>query len=221
MIERRYVQACELRAEPDGGLLVGYASVFDQESVELGSFTEIVKPGAFRKTIQEADVRALWNHDANFVLGRTKSGTLELAEDKRGLLSKITPPDTQWARDLRVSIERGDVNQMSFGFRTIRDRWHQDEGGKSLRELLEVELLDVSPVTFPAYPQTAVEARSVIAALASRNDVPAEIRRRVLGEAIAHLQTALDALRAEPNESDRAGVPLDLLRLQLDGLERL
>jgi len=152
----------EMRVSKDEGRKIsGYASVFNQWSDDLGGFREIVRPGAFKKTIKEADVRALFNHDPNYVLGRNKAGTLQLEEDDKGLKIDIDPPDTQWARDLSTSIERGDIDQMSFGFRTVKDKWSGSEEGKTDRELLEVELFDVSPVTYPAYPTTTVSIRSV------------------------------------------------------------
>jgi len=156
------LEGIEVRAAEEGRSrkLVGYAAVFDQISEDLGGFREVIRRGAFRKTLQEADVRALWNHDENFVLGRTKSGTLRLEEDERGLKIEIDPPDTQWARDLLVSIERGDVDQMSFAFVPVKDNWTEGRDGKPLRELLEVRLFDVSPVTWPAYPQTSIQVRS-------------------------------------------------------------
>ena len=93
------------------------------------------------------------------MLGRNKAGTLELAEDEKGLLVKITPPDTQWAKDLLVSIGRGDITQMSFGFIVLDDIW-QESDGMDIRELIKVKLFDVSPVTFPAYTQTECNIRS-------------------------------------------------------------
>jgi len=152
----------QFRIDPENKKIIGYASVFNQWSEDLGYFKEKVKRGAFKKTIQEADVRALFNHDPNFVLGRNKSGTLELEEDKKGLKIEIDPPDTQWARDLLVSMERGDINQMSFGFKTIKDKWDESDPKEITRELLEVELFDVSPVTYPAYPQTSAQVRSKV-----------------------------------------------------------
>ena len=154
----------ELRVEGDDSpKIVGHAAVFGKWSEDLGGFREKIAPGAFSKTIQEGDVRALFNHDSNYVLGRNKAGTLSLEEDKKGLKVNIDPPDTQWARDLTTSISRGDITQMSFAFRTIKDMWTEPKKGQTVsqRELLEVELFDVSPVTFPAYPQTDVGVRSV------------------------------------------------------------
>jgi len=128
--------------------------------VDLGWFIETVKPGAFSRSIQEQDdVRALWNHDANHVLGRTKANTLSLAEDSVGLLVEVDPPDTQMARDLLTSIGRGDVTQMSFGFyaRAVTIR---REGELYYRDLTDCQLFDVSPVTFPAYEDTDIAVRS-------------------------------------------------------------
>ncbi|HEC61774.1 MAG TPA: HK97 family phage prohead protease [bacterium] len=164
-IERRYFTLPEIRAirgegdDPDH--LEGHAAVFDQLSEDLGGFREKIEKGAFKKTIRKSDVRALLNHDSNFVLGRTKAKTLKLKEDDVGLFTRIDPPDTQWARDLMESIERGDISQMSFGFRTITDHW-EIVNKENIRTLKEVELFDVSPVTFPAYPQTDIQARSLL-----------------------------------------------------------
>lgn len=157
-LERRYYTS-ELRADESGDI-EGYAAVFNELSVDLGGFREYIRPGAFSEAIREDDVRALWNHDSNYVLGRNKAGTLELSEDERGLKIKVTPPDAQWARDLRESIRRGDVDQMSFAFQTVEDRWERDSG-ENRRELIEVRLYDVSPVTYPAYEGTSVSARAL------------------------------------------------------------
>jgi len=163
MLERRTFQLEEIRAVEDGKTLriSGHAAVFNKKSEVIFGFREIVLPGAFKKTIDEADIRALWNHDPNFVLGRNKAGTLRLKEDDRGLKTDIDLPDTQFARDLYHSIKRGDVDQMSFGFRTVTDKW-KTENSEAVRELVEVELFDVSPVTFPAYPQTDINARAEV-----------------------------------------------------------
>lgn len=168
--EERRIVVGELRAiASDGGgqKIAGHAAKFDQLSEDLGGFRERIAPGAFAKTIQSADVRALWNHDANIVLGRNKSGTLRLSEDSAGLYYECDAPDTQLVRDMVLApIARGDVNQCSFGFFTISDKWAKVDG-EWVRTLLEVELFDVSPVTYPAYPQTDVAVRSLQAAQAA------------------------------------------------------
>jgi hypothetical protein len=162
-IERRNFPVEELRAiTDDKGLrhIVGYAAVFNSLSEDLGYFREKIDPGAFSKTINSDDIRALKNHNSDYVLGRNKSKTLTLSEDQRGLKIDAMPPDTQWARDLMVSIERGDINQMSFGFTTVADRW-ETVAEEEIRTLMEVKLYDVSPVTFPAYSETEIALRSL------------------------------------------------------------
>ena len=160
-IERRYVNM-ELRAADDGRVLEGYAAVFNSKSQDLGGFREFIRPGAFADAIKDSDVRALWNHDSNYPLGRTKNGTLELEEDDTGLLTRTHLPETGYADDLLVSVRRGDVDQMSFAFSVIEDAWERKEtGDEHIRELIKVELFDISPVTYPAYEDTSVSARAL------------------------------------------------------------
>src|SRR4030042_336577 len=144
--------------------LVGYASVFNQEVEIFGLWREKVSPGAFKKTIKESDIRALWNHNTDLVLGRNKSGTLSLAEDDHGLNVEIVPPDTQAGRDALTSIKRGDVSQMSIAFQIIKQEWFTPEDKKvlSLRTIHEMKLYEVSPVTFPAFEKTTISARSAL-----------------------------------------------------------
>jgi uncharacterized protein len=169
-LERR-MYAAEFRATKEDGKptkLTGYAAMFNQPSQDLGGFTEIIKPGAFTRTLKEgADVRGLFNHNPDLILGRTtdggKSGTLTLSEDDKGLRFEIDMPDTQVARDLMTLVARGDVSQCSFGFCVREQNWNsKDEDGETvqLREILDCDLFDVSAVTYPAYTQTSVEARS-------------------------------------------------------------
>ena len=207
--ERRYYTTdFEVRDRGAELRIAGHAAVFDQLSQNLGGFVERIAPGAFRKTLREADVRALFNHDPSLILGRTTAGTLRLSEDRAGLVYEVVLPDTQTGRDLRVSIERGDITQSSFGFRAIADRWDRDEDGTPLRTLTEVSLHngDVSPVTFPAYLGTDVVARAVHQ-LARTTGVPAD----ELAAALRHGRLPTDP-------------PAPLLaaaRARLDLLERL
>jgi len=158
-IEQRFVSKTEFRISDDGKKIVGYAAKFNDLSPEYYGFREFIAPGAFAKTIKEADIRALFNHNPDFVLGRKKNGTLELKEDKTGLWYEITPPDTQQGRDVFALIKRGDVNQSSFGFQVIKQSWEEKDDGV-IRGLLEVKLFDISPVTFPWYPSTEAGIRS-------------------------------------------------------------
>jgi HK97 family phage prohead protease len=164
-IERRTftIKNVEARQAEDGTMrLSGYAAVFNNDSVPL-PFIERIAPGAFRKTLTETpDVRLLINHEG-LPLARTKNGTLRLKEDEAGLYMDADLPDTQAARDLYTLVERGDVDQMSFAFRVIRQRWNE---GRTERTLTELSLADgdVSVVTYPAYPTTTVEAREQLKA---------------------------------------------------------
>jgi len=162
--EVRTVQVPEFRVlkaeNGEAARLTGHAAVFNQVA-SGGWFNEKIAPGAFADSLKSDDVRALWNHNPDMVLGRNKAGTLKLYEDEKGLVSEITPPDTQFARDLLVSIERGDITQMSFAFQTITEAWEKgDEGQPDLRTLVKVKLYDVSPVTYPFYDGTDVAVRS-------------------------------------------------------------
>jgi HK97 family phage prohead protease len=149
----------EARAEGEARKIVGYAAVFNSDANIGDYFIERIAPGAFAKAIGRDDVRCLFNHSDNLVLGRSTSGTLRLAEDDRGLRYECDPPETNWARDLLELISRGDVNQSSFAFRATREEW-DETGALPIRTLLELELYDVSPVTYPAYQDTEVGVRA-------------------------------------------------------------
>jgi HK97 family phage prohead protease len=163
--ELRMLPLKEIRInESDGGTCIeGHAAVFDSWSETLGGifpFKEKVRKGAFAESIGRDDIRALFNHDPNYVLGRNRAGTLELVEDDVGLRVRITPPDTSWAKDITTSIRRGDISQMSIGFVVEDDEWSSSDGIDT-RELKKVRLFDVSPVTFPAYTATDVGVRAM------------------------------------------------------------
>lgn len=149
------------------GTIAGYAAVFNSPADGKFGFTETVLPGAFSRSLREGDdVRALVDHDASRIIGRSAAGTLRVREDAKGLAVEIDLPDTSVGRDLAVSLRRGDVSQMSIGFRTREDRWTHRDDGTELRELIDVELFDVSAVTFPFYPDTSIAMRSLAAARA-------------------------------------------------------
>lgn len=164
-MEKRFFEVRTKETEDGKRTLTGYAAVFNSPSEDLGGFVEYIRQGAFGAAIPKSDVRALYNHNSDILpLGRTPE-TLRLTEDERGLLVEIDLPDTQFAKDLAVSIDRGDINQMSFGFSVLPDgeEWKQDESsGAVVRTLTNIsELFDVSPVVYPAYPDTAVAVRSM------------------------------------------------------------
>lgn len=165
-IERRFEGGIALQAEGDVRQWRGHASLFNDPYEVAGLYVEVFKPGAFANAVA-GDVRALFNHDESQVLGRTKSGTLRLSEDARGLAVVIDPPASQLGHDVGHAIERGDVDQMSIGFIARRQTWIEPAGdGLPRRELLEVELIDVSVVTFPANANTDIALRSLTASRA-------------------------------------------------------
>ncbi len=151
-------------------------------------------PGAFDRAIREDDVRGLFNHSPDMVLGRTKAKTMRLSVDAMGLAYEIDAPDTQVGRDLVESLRRGDIDGSSFSFTTTDEEWRK-EGGVQVRLLKGVALYDVGPVTFPAYEATSAAARSDLEARAAR------------------------AFAAVP-PTPPAGVPTDNLRRLLDLQER-
>jgi uncharacterized protein len=173
-----------LREEGSLPKLRGHAALFNVE-VDFGYFREMVAPGAFKNSIESGDdVRALFNHDPNLILGRNKAGTLRLSEDEKGLLSEIDPPDTQLGRDIVVSIERGDISQMSFGFYITSEEVVRREGESTLYIIKEARLFDVSPVTYPAYESTDVEVQRHVRERLSESEAQAraefEFRKRNL-----------------------------------------
>lgn len=143
-------------------VMEGYAAVFNSLSQDLGGFKEKIALGAFAAELaSEPDVRALFNHDESLILGRTKSKTLTLNEDETGLFWSCVLPGTTVARDLAESVERGDVDQCSFGFICLEDEWELMADGTPLRTVKTAALFDVSAVTYPAYEATTVGLRSV------------------------------------------------------------
>lgn len=185
-IERRAIAEIRVETRADGQeVIVGHAAVFNKLSLDLGGFREKIERGAFAKTLKDGDdVRALVNHDSSLIIGRRSIKTLELVEDKTGLAVEIVPPDTQTGRDTLELIRTGHLDGMSFGFRTRGDKW-ETVNSEEIRTLTDVELLDVGPVTFPAYPDTSVAVR------------------------------CLEARRSEADAADRAATDLRRRKLQL------
>jgi HK97 family phage prohead protease len=231
-LERRVLAlADDLEVRADGEAkrqrIIGHAAVFDRWTTlyegESLVWREIVRPGAFREAITaRQDVASLFNHDSNYVLGRTTSGTLVLTEDATGLLTDTDPPDTQTIRDLVLSpIARRDITQMSFAFQvrraeetttvgkegvTVMDnggeritRWFEGNQQHEDRELLSVDLFDISPVTYPAYKDTDVALRRLGATYES------VICQRVLAEKVLRKSSRLVLMRMGLRLADARG----------------
>lgn len=156
----------DMSVDGEGRTVTGYAALFNSPSEQMWNFREQIAAGAFDAT-DMSDVRALFNHDPNMLLARTSSGTLSLEVDSRGLKYSFELPDTQAGRDLGELLRRGDVSQSSFGFTIAEDEWQEKrndagEVEETTRVIKKVSrLYDVSPVTYPAYPDTSVALRSL------------------------------------------------------------
>jgi HK97 family phage prohead protease len=217
----------ELREAGDGMSFTGYAAVFNSPSEPL-PFTETIAPGAFSRSLNARNnVRMLLNHNPEKVLASTRGKTLSLSEDGKGLVAQADLPPTSVGRDLSILMQRGDVDSMSFGFTVPRggDTWSEDG---SRRELREVRLIEVSVVTFPAYPQTSASVR-MTDVLADRTGEDANALNAALSvlesggsltaDQAGLLSAVVAKLAPEPEpepESVPAGPSLDVLRAQLD-----
>lgn len=159
--------------------IIGHPVVYNRWSEDLGGFREKVMPGALTKTLLESDIRVLFNHDPNVVLGRNKSGTATFSDQSQSLRMECTPPDTQTVRDLVLApMQRGDIDQMSFAFRVAGPAFIRQSARDTIpagtgevwsadyteRELHQLQMFDASVVTFPAYVQTDAQVRSVLGA---------------------------------------------------------
>lgn len=166
MTAKKEIRSCtsgQLKVETreDGKATIsGYAAVFNSDSVDFGFFREVIRPGAFERTLKEdGDVRAFLDHDSGRIVGRTKAGNLSLREDDKGLKIELNPIDTEDGRKAIEWVRSGVVDGMSFGFFTVRDQWSTKDG-KSYRELIDVDLFEVSLVAFPAYTGTSAGIRA-------------------------------------------------------------
>ena len=180
-------------------VISGYAIVFDSDSLPLFEggkrFIEQVDKGALTKTISEnKSIRCLFNHDSDKVLGSTRSGTLKLMPDDKGLKIECTPPDTSWTRDCVESLRAGIMEGMSFGFQPIKETWEKPSkaGEFPKRMLKEIKLSEVSPVFQPAYPETSVNLRSYFEEHGKTDEQIKEIESLFVEE------------RAEPTDEEKA-----------------
>ncbi len=154
--EQRTIDVDVADLDARGRTIVGYAAVYGAESEDLGGFTERIAPGAFAPVLGNADVRCLLNHDPNSVLGRTRSGTLRLTDEQRGLRFECDLPDSPLGQNVREAVKRGDVDGASFRFAVGQDAWDGD-----VRTVTAIkELHDVTVATYGAYPAASVELRT-------------------------------------------------------------
>lgn len=142
-------------------IIRGYAAVFNKLSDVIWDFREKIAPGAFASSLKN-DIVALWSHDSNLVLGRSSNNTLTLSEDEKGLKFALDLDTDHWGEFAYRKVQRGDVKGVSFGFRVPKngDSWDMDANKQLIRTLNKIDLIEISPTAFPAYPQTSVSARS-------------------------------------------------------------
>ena len=157
----------ELRAADDGAqpTISGYGAVFDSPSLDLGGFREVIAPGAFARSLKArgTDIMSFFNHNPSMPLGSRRAGNLTVAEDDKGLRYEVTPPETTYAADLMTAMRAKLVRGSSFTFLTRKDEW-REEKGVQIRTLLEVDLIELGPVTNPAYPAASSQVRSMLEA---------------------------------------------------------
>ena len=200
----------ETREEGGQATVTGYAAVYHREDdpgteyrLWEGAVERISRSAFDRALAEKDDARALFNHDSNFVLGRAASGTLRLSSDDTGLRYDIDLPDTQAARDVAASIQRGDITGSSFAFEVEKASWEEREGGPDVRNIDSVRLFDVGPVTYPAYESSTTGMRSVEAGSAAQAEHKAwrdSLRRgdaKAKRAAAVIIQNSLDAASLE------------------------
>ncbi|MGG1443503.1 HK97 family phage prohead protease [Brevibacillus laterosporus] len=162
---RHILHPIEVRSDKENGQLSihGYVVKFNERSKLIyGEFYEKVAQGAFSRSLEENTVKALWNHRTDYVLGSTKTQTLRLIEDDIGLRFEVDLPNNTWGKDAYESIQRGDVDGVSFGFHVRKDAWTylKDEDVYE-RTLTDINLAEISPTPFPAYESSEVNQRSM------------------------------------------------------------
>jgi uncharacterized protein len=144
---------------PEERVIEGYFALYESETELWEGSYEIITKGAFENTITKNDIRALWNHNTQYVLGRNKNGSLQLKTDEKGLFGIIRLPSTQYANDLYELVQRGDIDQASFGFNILDEDLEELANGGYRWRINEIDLHEISVVTFPAYENTTVQAR--------------------------------------------------------------
>lgn len=178
--ERRERGRVEIRAKGDGKTIEMFIP-YGSESVDMG-FREVIEPGAFSRSIragrmsERADIYALWSHDSSQPLARQANDTLDFEERDDGLIATASlVPEIDYHQRALQAVQAGLVRGTSFGFETVRDDWKYDDAGNATRSLQEVKLFEVSPVVFPAYERSDIEARSVMEQIKAAGIGPDEL----------------------------------------------
>jgi len=147
--------------ESGENIVYGYAAKYEKFSLPMNFLYERIRKGTFTKSISKNNIFALWNHNRDIILGSVKGKTLKLSEDDTGLFFELKLPKSNSGNDVFEVIQRGDVCGVSFGFCPVKWEWDFSDPNKIIRTLLEVDLIEISPTAFPAYPDTTVKPRSI------------------------------------------------------------
>lgn len=200
--QKRCIGLAEIRSVDDAKRVVGgYAALFNRETELYPGVMEKVSPGAFRESISKDDIRALWSHKTDLVLGRNRNKTLRLWEDDIGLGFELHLPDTQQGIDAYKLISRGDVTGVSFGFDIEEQEIkYGSNGTATVRTLKKLKLFEISPVAFPAYDETSVDARS-IREMIKQNEIE-EMEKKKASEQVSDPATIASELEALDRETE-------------------
>ncbi len=204
-LERRVlaVEDIELRvSDGDTPKITGYAAKFNKWSEDLGWFKERIQKGAFDEALKTSDVRALKNHDSNLLLGRTPD-SLKLVTNSVGLRFEITPPDTVTVRDTIEEIRHKILTGCSFAFTVAEHSW-DDEADPPKRTIIRIkELFDIGPVTYPAYPDTAVDTKAAKRSLDAHKTTVAEEKRKIEAESTQQTEEQKKQEQKRQRQRDR------------------
>jgi HK97 family phage prohead protease len=221
--ERRFIpnqaSGVALRAKGDDKArsIEGYGALYNSETVIGMWFREVILPGAFADSVKNDDIRVFFNHDPNYILGRTSAGTATIEEDDKGLRYEATPPNAR--ADVVESIERKDVTGSSFQFSVEDDadeEWDYSETKKGmlpLRKIKRARVYEAGPVAFPAYEDTTVSARAVAKVEEAKQ------LREAADAPSADTAAAVATHTESPHAETPAEIPLELLEQELDLME--
>lgn len=227
LVLRSLPASVETREKEGGGKYIAGVIPYDKNSEDLGGFFEVIRNGAFDRSLKQGDVRCLWGHNTQYVLGRSGAKTLTLESRDDGLHFECSLPDAGWASDLYGSVKRGDVPGVSFGFYVVRDAWKRTRGEPALRELLDVDLLEVSVgVAFPAYPDASAGTRALFESKGINLDGLGDVLKKqsdCMSEedvsAIRGVITSLEKLIPAPKQEPDALAAYDNRARELDILD--
>lgn len=207
-VEIRAVSDVSFSMSGDKPRIDARAILFDSWSVDLGGFRERMLPGS---VTLDSDLVALFDHDTSMVLGRVSAGTMDVRSDMAGVAFTAYLPDTTWAKDLKVSMERGDIKGCSYRMMVEEDKWYVDMNGQVCRDVIKASVSELTVTSMPAYPETTAEARSHVASLVKNVKAEERVGReisdanlQVLKAVFQNIELASDTLEQVISANDPA-----------------